>query len=227
MPVWECPINGCDYKTPDTETENGAIALMNIHGTTHVVTPAPVAATPPPARDHERDDKLPSLDRPKISQGSSEETWINFKTRWDMFKLGERLSVRSTLKHLFQCCDESLGNAVLKASPDAATGTEAQLLEAIKQLAVTPSAITVRRSAFLNCKQDHNENARAFFTRLKGKAATCPYTKECASANCHQLNDVTELILKDVFIDGLADDDIKLEVLGWAELDDKSLADTV
>ena len=39
--------------------------------------------------------------------------------------------------------------------------------------------------------------------------------------------DFTDVLVKDVLISGLVDDDIKKEVLGWTELDNKSVQETV
>ena len=218
MPVLTCPRCNREFGDVDT-SEAVALAYLKIHAGEH---DAPVAAAAVPAPRN-----VPRFERPKISLRSSEETWIGFKTRWDMFKRGTTLSAEETAKHLFQCCDESLGNAVLKAFPSAATNTEQQLLQAIKQLAVVPVVLTVRRLEVLNCKQDHSETARDFFTRLKGKAATCSYTQVCASDACNHVNDMTDMMVKVVLIDGLSDEDIKRDVYGWGELDNKSLNDTV
>ena len=92
MPVFNCPIATCDYATDDI-SEALAATLLQIHGTTHAPAPAaPLAATPANHR------------APK------------FSTRWEMFKRGIHLSPEELVNHLFQCCDEALGNAVLKCS---------------------------------------------------------------------------------------------------------------
>ena len=44
---------------------------------------------------------------------------------------------------------------------------------------------------------------------------------------CNQSVDFTSVIVKDVFISGLSDDEIKREVLGWSDLDHKSVEKTV
>ena len=118
------------------------------------------------------------------------------------------------VRQLFECWDEDLRNVVLKTSPTAVDGTEEDLLDLIKQLAVIPVAISVRRTDFLSTQQDHGESVRAFLAKLRGKSATCAYTKKCSLATCTQMNDYTDTIVKDVLVAGLADEDIKKEVLG-------------
>ena len=77
MPVFQCPIEGCAFQTDDVDTAVAAV-LLTIHNNVHLSTP--VASN---AGSHHR---APKLERPKISSGSSEETWNTFSTRWSMFK---------------------------------------------------------------------------------------------------------------------------------------------
>ena len=217
MTIFNCPIPTCDYATDDVD--NGvAVAMLTIHNNIHVQPAAPATG---PNR------QAPRFERPKVSRGSSEETWNAFVTRWNMFKRGTNLTPADTVKHLFECCDTDLGDAVIKGTPASVEGTEAVLLAAIKQLAVTPVAISVRRAELLATKQDHGEGARAYYAKLKGKAATCSYSVTCSAVQCTQVNDFTDVMVKDVLAAGLVDDEIKREVLGWAELDEKNASETV
>ena len=164
--------------------------------------------------------------RPKISTGSSEETWNTFNTRWTMFKRGIALTAINTVQQLFQCCDDDLGDAILRGNPTAAEGTESQLLAAIKQMAVIPIAVSVRRAELLATKQDHGENVRAFYAKVRGKVNTCSYSITCSSDICNQVIDFTDIMVEDVVVAGLADEETKKEVLGWSDLDN-NLAGTV
>jgi hypothetical protein len=219
MPVIRCPIDDCDYATADVDTAVAA-ALLMIHNNVHVITPAV------PQRAVTRQ-SAPKIERPKISLGSSAEVWNAFNTRWTMFKRSTTLSTEELVHHLFQCCEEDLGDAILRAHPSSVTGTEVDLLAVIKQMAVIPVAICVRRSEMLSTKQDHGESTRIFSAKLKGKAATCTYSVNCTSNTCTQLIDFTDTIVKDVLVAGLVDEEIKKEVLGWSELDNKSLDELV
>ena len=214
MPVIDCPIDGCNYNTGDVEA-NIAVALLTIHNNVHVAGNSATKQRPP------------KLDRPSIGKESSEEVWNTFKTRWQMFKRGTHLSADDTVQQLFQCCEEDLGDAILKSYATAVSGTEQQLLEAIKQLAVIPVAISVKRTELLSLQQDRGENGRSFMARLKGKATTCAYSLTCPRQGCDQVIDFTDVMVKDVLVSGLCDDDIKKEVLGWAELDNKNVNETV
>ena len=216
MPIIQCPIVDCDYVTDDVDASIAA-ALLIVHNSSHMAATRPAMTKQKP----------PKINRPCISRDSSEETWNNFQSQWSMFKDSTNLTLQETVKQLIQCCDEELGDDILRGHPSAINDTEQVLLNTIKQLAVTPVAISVRRSKLLSMKQDHGENARSFFARIYGKATTFAYSISCTSGTCTEVVDFTEVIVKDVLVTGLADGDIKKEVLGWAELDMRNVRDTV
>ena len=105
--------------------------------------------------------------------------------------------------------------------------TEHDLIAKMKKITVIPVAISVRRSDLLSVNQCDGESVCSFYARIKGKAATCAYSMECTSTTCTQLVDFIDVIAKDVFISGLAGDEVKREVLGWHDLDNKTAEETV
>jgi hypothetical protein len=213
-------MEGCEFKTDDVEGSVAAV-MLTIHNNVHIAKPTP--GTSDVAARH----RAPKIERPKISTGSSEETWNTFVKLWTMFQRSTGLTGAESVEQLFHCCDEDLGDSILKGHPDAVTGTEDNMLNVIKQMAVIHVAISVRRADLLATKQDHGENARAFYAKVRGKASTCKYSIECTKAECNQVIDFTDVMVKDVVISGLVDEDVKKDVLGWTDLDDKSLEDTV
>ena len=160
MPEIQCPIPGCEYVTADVDASVAA-SLLLIHNNVHLA-----------GSSSAQKQKPPKIDRPKISKGISEEAWNVFISRWDMFKDGTALAGKETIQQLFQCCDEDLSEDILRCNKECTSGTEKQLLAAIKNLAVIPVAITVRRSELLSMKQNDKESVRSFFARINGKAAT-------------------------------------------------------
>ena len=221
MPIFKCPMEGCPYKTDDVDA-NVAAVMLTIHNNVHMKSNPNQGTSDAVTRQ-----RAPKIERPRISAGSSEETWNTFSTRWTMFKRSTAITGAECVEQLFHCCDEDLGDSILKGHPDAVTGTEDNLVKIIKQMAVIPVAISVRRADLLGSKQDHGENARAFYAKVKGKASTCSYSIECTSATCNHTIDFTNVMVKDVVISGLVDEDVKKEVLGWEDLDDKSLEETI
>ena len=117
---------------------------------------------------------------------------------------------------------DSLGDDLLKGTTDILAESEETLLAAIKKLAVQPVARGVRRTELMNMQQDSGESIRSFHAKVKGRAATCSYVVKCSCTP--QTNvDYTELVIKDVILNGLADEDIKKEVLGADDLDGLSV----
>ena len=144
-----------------------------------------------------------------------------------MFKTGTDLSAAEKVQHLFQCCDDDLGDSILRGTPSSVAGNEEQLLAVVKKFAVVPVAICIRRAELIACRQDHGENIRSFYAKLEGKAATCMYATKCPIPTCGAAVEFTDIIVKDLMIAGLVDEDIKKEVLVWAPLDEKDVDATV
>ena len=70
----------------------------------------------------------------------------------------------------------------------------------------------------LSLRQYHNESVGSYLARITEKAATCGYNKTCSNPARTTQNNFTEIIIKDVLEHGLVDDEIKKEVVGWAEM---------
>ena len=177
-------MDGCPYNTDDVDASVAAV-MLTIHNNVHISNPTPGTS------DVVTRQRAPKIERPRISAGSSEETWNTFSTRWTMFKRSTALTGAESVEQLFHCCDEDLGDSILKGHPNAVTSTEDNLIKVIKQMAVIPVAISVRRADLLATKQDHGENARAFYAKVRGKASTCSYMIECTGAECNQIIDFT------------------------------------
>ena len=100
-------------------------------------------------------------------------------------------------------------------------------MASIKRLAVISTATSVRKKELLTLRQDHGQPIRSFAARVKGKAQVCAFSKQCTADGCDQIVDYTEDIVKYVVISGIVDEDIKKDVLGHADLDTRSLNDTI
>ena len=78
---------------------------------------------------------------------------------------------------------------VLCINPKVDTKTEEQVLALIKNMAVVPVAMGVRRADLLTIKQDSNKTARAFTTKIQGRAATCAFSSKCPTLTCGDKNE--------------------------------------
>ena len=213
-----CPIPGCDFTIAETVEAVLAAAQLNLHALTHTH-----ATSTNPAQPTKQ--KPPKISRPSITKDTTEEDWNTFVKKWNLFKNGTDIPTTQVTTHLWQCCDPDLEAELFKDVQDIATITEADLLNSIKRLAVISIAASVRRAEFLSLHQDHGQPIRSFAAKVKGKAQTCAFHKDCS--NCFQPVDYTDEMVKYVVISGIVDEDIKKEVLGIPDLDTKSLNDTV
>ena len=116
MPVIQCPIPDGNYATNDVDPAIAAV-LLTVHNNVHVTRSASAGVVSTKQR-------APKLSRPVINKGSSEEIWNTFIARWDMFKRATELSNAEICQQLFQCCDENLGDDILKCHPTAINASE-------------------------------------------------------------------------------------------------------
>ena len=123
--------------------------------------------TPPPQ---------PKLDRPRVDMGIEEEVWNGFLRRWEAFRIGSGISDDTAPMQLFQCASDALGDLVLKAHPHIQTETIDIVKKTMRDLAVIPVAIGVRRAELMEMRQSPDEQFRTFAARVQGKAETCAFT---------------------------------------------------
>lgn len=208
MVVVGCSVPSCGFQTDDV-SEALAIALLTNHGLAHRDPATPQG---------------PKLDRPGVDVGISDEGWNVFVRRWNVFLAGSGIGATRAPFQLFQCAGPELGDSLLKADPDAASGTVDDLLAAMRSLAVIPVATCVRRTELLQLRQERDETFRAFAARVRGKAETCAYMTTC---RCGLKADYTDHIIRDVLINGIYDSDIRLEALGITDIIEKPVNDVV
>ena len=207
-----CEFPGCGT-TKTAESGTVALGLMQLHqANAHSNTNA-------------QKQRPPKMDRPKISRGSSAEEWATFLRRWEMFKSGTvSMTDTETKCQLISCCEPELECGLFQNNPKINESPEEDILKAMKELAVIDVAATVRVTELLGMKQEHGEGVRAYVARIRGKANICTLEKKCS---CLQNVSYADDIVRWVMLAGLASNDIAREVLGTAEIDTKSLTDTI
>ena len=212
-----CEAAGCsEVKT--AEDMPTCIALMQLHQKNVHDQP-------------ETRQKPPEIARPTLQQGISEEDWEAFTRRWALFCRETKLPTDRIPAQLMACCELQLEAALFRQDPSVASKCEADILDAMKQLAVMRVALSTRRATLLQTCQDHGEHVRQYVSRLRGLANVCQWTKSgpCRTEGCtgSAQIDYTEDIVKLVLLNGIADDDIRKDVLGTTDIDNRSLSDTV
>ena len=194
-----CPYPGCDYATPDGLEPAVVAAVLNGHILIHSQA---ARAKPTPVR------------RPEISAGGTTEGWQYFLTRWRAYSQAVRLVGTDIGVQLLECLDSKLRRDVTRnviGPLPIEDHTEADLLAAIKALAVREENPKVARVALSRMVQDRGESIRSFAARLRGQAEVCRFTQKCAA--CEQVNNQGEQRVADQLCIGLADSDIQIDLL--------------
>jgi len=96
MPVIECPIEDCEYQTPDLDPVVAA-ALITAHTIVH--------ALPHPAVPGAKVEKVKC---PCISSAGTTEDWQYFRSRWNDYVKATKLSDTNKVIRLLECCDDQL-----------------------------------------------------------------------------------------------------------------------
>ena len=220
MVAISCTVTGCEYATDDLPPQY-AMELLGQHRVDihNVAAPAPVPAAQPRATS-----RPPSLDRPKIDAGVTIEQWNMFTRKWELYRTGSSIDEASAPAQLFQCAGEHLGDSLLKSDSTITTKPLADLISAMKSLAVVPVATGVLRSDLLQLRQDHDEPFRNFAARVRGKAEPCAFKATC---KCGENVDYTDHVIKDVLISGISDLDIRRDVLGTIDIITSDVKDVV
>lgn len=200
MPVVECPIPGCTYKTP--ELDNVVVAaLITAHSMTHSnKSDASVA-------------RVEKVKRPSISLAGTTEDCLYFKERWAEYVVATKISGKELSIQLLDCCEEKLRRDLTRSSAGSLMEkSEEDLLIDIRKLAVREENVMVSCATLRNMRQDREETIQSFLARLKGQANICKFLVTCSKCDS-EINYVNE-ILKDTLIHGMEDSVIRLEILG-------------
>ena len=168
--------------------------------------------------------RLPKIDRPELKQDISHEDWATFESEWRRFKRCTKIDDNEVADQLFQCAERTLQRLLLKENSSIIEEGEDALLDAMKKMAVIQVATSVRRANLLSHKQDHGEPFREFYANVRSSACTCNFNIRCSHTCCRDKApiDYTSQVVKDVLISGIADAEIRKDVLGWSSLDEKS-----
>ena len=136
MPRLQCPVEGCDWKSQDLDEAfaAGLTAALQIHDRTVHSTPVPVVT------------QRLKMDPPCISAGCDPDQWSAFTRQWDMCKVGMAITDNILPTALFYCCKQDLRTDIMRdLQLDVAKIAEADLLAAIKRLAVNEERTLVHR----------------------------------------------------------------------------------
>ena len=94
--------------------------------------------------------------------------------------------------------------------------SEVELIADIRRLAVGAHNNLVNILRLRSLEQDRDESGRSFLVRLKGLGAGCKFSVECSCEPSTSVSFADKEILH-CFVKGLADKDIREQVLGMVE----------
>ena len=212
----QCVVPGCDFPTGQKPQEI-AIALLGNHTSIHLVQPA------------YPDQLLHAEGQNWTGPGSMWESQRNngiFSRRWVAFALGSGIDPHNSSSQLFQCAADELGNGLLKSYPGIIIKPTDELMAATKAMAVIAVATGVNLAELVLQRQERDEPFRSFTARVRCKPETCAYSVQCA---CPVPTDVdfTEIIVRDVLIAGIADMDIRREILVTDKILERTVNDVI
>ena len=121
----KCPIDDCDYSTPEGTETAVIVALMSIHALVH--TSGGDIATKPMR-----------VKRPEVASAGTTGEWNYFLSRWKAYAKATKLKGEDIVIQLLECCSEELRMDMTKNLGGASTleeMTEEQVLAAMKPLA--------------------------------------------------------------------------------------------
>ena len=213
----KCPAPGCETSWPSSTPSEVLLKLLEIHERTAHPPQSPLLA--PTATGA----KAEKVRRPVISTSKTSEEWTYFTTRWSEYKQATRLTGQDIIFQLLECCDETLRKDLSRSFSNLISCDEDTLLNRIKSLAIRQENVMVARVQLQQMTQDRDEPARQFAARIKGQASVCQFNVTC---ECGSTISYSDQMIRDTLIIGLADDDIRLEVLGQAD-QEKSLDETI
>ena len=210
---YKCPFPECTYETAEV-TDALVAVMLSVHSQGTHATPGLTAATPSVTSNT----KLEKVRPPTISAAGSSEDWSYFLTRWDDYVGATNVTGKDKVIQLLKCCDEQLRKDLTRNAGSSLTDkTAAEVMEAIKKLAVREENTMVARVQLNNMRQDWDETICSFGARLRGQAGVCKFLVTCPG--CSAEVNYTENVLRDVLTRGLADSEIQLDLLGHRNQD--------
>ena len=189
---YKCPFLECTYET-DKVTDALMAIMLSVHSQGTHATPG-VAAT---ASSIPSNRKLKKVWRPTISAAGSSEDWSYFLSRWGDYVSSTNVTGKDKVIQLLECCDEQLRKDLTwNVGGSLTEKTAAEVMEAIKKLAVREENTMVARVQLHYMRQDQDETIRSFGARLGGQPGVCKFLVTCPGCNA-EVN-YTENVLRDV-----------------------------
>ena len=173
----------------------------------------------------------PALQPPKLAAQCSEQRFDEFQREWEFYKRSVDMPAETVTSYLLHCLEEEVRKDVRAATTDILTMSENEVLAAVKQYAVQQRAVSSMKMDLWHMVQGDGEGVRQFYARVQNTARQCNLTVPCTEVACPRraapFISYCDEIVKQVVLCGLADSDIKKDVLGVSGINTKTLAETL
>ena len=116
---------------------------------------------------------MDKIRRPEVGPDMSNDRWAYFLTRWESYKTGCGLKDADVTGQLMECMSEVVREDHYRQFGGKKVGTEAELLEQVKQVAVPKSSRAVQRDSLSSIRQERGEGVRKFCGRIRAVALVC------------------------------------------------------
>ena len=213
MTIMACVDEKCSWKTNDVSEAVGLECLKLHVATQH----------PGPARVKSEDGNKPKPERPKrpeVQGDISDEEWLYFTARWTEYKEATGIVGAELLAQLKECMEEGVRRDHHRQYSGVTAGTEAELLQQIRDVVVRKRNRTVTRRNLHELKQQHEEPIRKFTGHVRSLAVISEYVVECS---CKLKVPYSDLVIKDQVIAGISNTEIKEAVLSHANINSMTL----
>ena len=199
-----CPDGDCGWKTVEVE-QKLAKELLDQHIAVKHQSGGSVA---------ESGCKPERMGRPKADLAMSETTWRDFLGQWARFKRSTKVTGQDLIDHLVTCCSDSLRMDLRSDIGEKMDDMrEADLLKAMKKMAVRESNPMVHRNNLRAMKQGENEAFRNYVARLKETAIDCNFSLKCTADLCDSQVCYTEEMIRDQAVYGMNCSDTQAKIL--------------
>ena len=213
-----CQIDGCDYMTTEgLPTHADVLKDLDIHLRFHEVN----LKNEPSGDvvDRRRKNAPEKLVRPTIDKDATEAGWEFFLTKWKLYVSSTGLAGEELVSQLWNCPSETLQRQMHDLGRRAVS-SEAELLQAIKKLAVKKHNNVVKVIEFLAVSQTEGEKVSSLSSRISGKARLCDFSVTCpgqcgnCDSMCEEKVDFTSKMEAFQMIRSLSDAEMQEKILG-------------
>ena len=215
----QCEVVGCEFKTPPMELAMAMQRLVLHHKMVHEAVQ--VVSQQQQPRGEQPKAKPDKVRRPELKKGISEDKFLHYQRQWLRYKRATGLADEETIRdQLLSSCSEELAEDMENLYGEQLdTKTESELLSKMHQLAVVAQNHLVNIVRLRSMMQDNDESIRSYLARLKGAANVCNLTVSCTCPTTSTVSYADQEILH-CLVKGLADEDIRRQVLGVVEVMD-------